>query len=171
MGGDHLVEPLAGEDVEQRLGDDIRSSEESRYMDLIEEVQPMEGARELISKLGSRGHAIVLASSAKAHELDHLPGFLDVRDAVEAWTSSADVEASKPAPDLVQSALKKGAGGEAVMVGDSTWDCYAAGRAGVETIAVLTGGFSEQELRDAGAVLVVESVEELAARLADTPLA
>jgi HAD superfamily hydrolase (TIGR01549 family) len=171
MGGDHLVESLAGEEVEQRLGDDIRSSEESRYMDLIEEVQPMGGARELISKLGSRGHAIVLASSAKAHELDHYLDLLDVRDAVEAWTSSADVEATKPAPDLVQTALEKGGGGEAVMVGDSTWDCYAAGRAGVETIAVLTGGFSEQELRDAGAVLVVESVEELAERLADTPLA
>src|SRR3712207_7391631 len=39
-----------------------------------------------------------------------------------------------------------------VMLGDSTWDCKAAERAGIVTVGVLTGGFSEQELRDAGAV-------------------
>jgi phosphoglycolate phosphatase-like HAD superfamily hydrolase len=56
------------------------------------------------------------------------------------------------------------------MVGDSTWDCEAAQRAGVQTIAVLTGGFSEQELRDAGAVAVFHSIEELRRRLSQTPL-
>jgi phosphoglycolate phosphatase-like HAD superfamily hydrolase len=56
------------------------------------------------------------------------------------------------------------------MVGDSTWDCEAARRAGVQTIAVLTGGFSEQELRDAGALAVFHSIEELRRRLSDTPL-
>jgi phosphoglycolate phosphatase-like HAD superfamily hydrolase len=60
---------------------------------------------------------------------------------------------------------------EAVMVGDSTFDCEAAERAGLDTVAVLTGGFSEQELRDAGAVIVFESIEELRARLDETPLA
>lgn len=50
------------------------------------------------------------------------------------WTSSADVEASKPAPDLLQVALKKlGAppGVSSVMVGDSVWDVEAAKRAGM----------------------------------------
>ena len=56
------------------------------------------------------------------------------------------------------------------MVGDSTWDCEAAARAGVETVAVLTGGFSEQELRDAGAIAVFRSIDELRRRLSDTPL-
>ena len=56
------------------------------------------------------------------------------------------------------------------MVGDSTWDCEAAARAGVETVAVLTGGFSEQELLDAGAKAVFHSIEELRRRLSDTPL-
>ena len=57
------------------------------------------------------------------------------------------------------------------MVGDSTWDCEAARRAGVETLALLTGGFSEEELREAGAIVVFESLEDLIARLDETPLA
>jgi phosphoglycolate phosphatase-like HAD superfamily hydrolase len=56
------------------------------------------------------------------------------------------------------------------MVGDSTWDCEAAQRAGLETIGVLTGGFSEQELREAGAACVFGSLDELRAGLAETPL-
>jgi HAD superfamily hydrolase (TIGR01549 family) len=165
MGGDHLVGSLAGDEVERGMGDDIRSSEEMRYRDLIDEVQPMAGARDLIKELGEAGHSVVLASSAKAHELDHYLDLLNVRGAVDGWTSSADVEATKPEPDLVQAALAKADGAGAVMIGDSTWDCESARRAGVDTIAVLTGGFSEQELKEAGAVLVVESVQELSRAL------
>jgi HAD superfamily hydrolase (TIGR01549 family) len=170
MGGDHLVGSLAGDGVERNLGDGIRSSEEEHYRDMIDEVEPMAGARDLIKDLGGAGHSVVLASSAKAHELDHYLDLLDVREAVEGWTSSADVEATKPEPDLVQAALAKADGAGAVMIGDSTWDCESARRAGVETIAVLTGGFSEQELKEAGAVLIVESVEELS-RTMPAPLA
>jgi phosphoglycolate phosphatase-like HAD superfamily hydrolase len=58
----------------------------------------------------------------------------------------------------------------AVMIGDSTWDCEAARRAGVETVALLTGGFSGQELRVSGAVAVYESLTDLREHLDDTPL-
>ena len=56
------------------------------------------------------------------------------------------------------------------MIGDSTWDCRAAANAGLETIGVLTGGFSEQELLDAGAATVFRSLPELGENLARTPL-
>jgi phosphoglycolate phosphatase-like HAD superfamily hydrolase len=71
----------------------------------------------------------------------------------------------------VVAALEKGGGDEGVMVGDSTYDCEAAGRAGIETIAVLTGGFSEQELLDAGAAQVFVSIDELRQSLGSTALA
>jgi phosphoglycolate phosphatase-like HAD superfamily hydrolase len=71
----------------------------------------------------------------------------------------------------VLAAMDKAGGGEAVLVGDSTWDCEAAARADVPTVAVLTGGFAEQELREAGAVAVFESLTELCERLDETPLA
>ena len=90
-----------------------------------------------------RGHAVVLASSAKRHEVDHYLDLLDARELADGWTSSADVEQTKPEPDLVAAAVEKAGGGAAVMVGDSTWDCEAAKRAGLETIGVLTGGFSD----------------------------
>jgi phosphoglycolate phosphatase-like HAD superfamily hydrolase len=84
---------------------------------------------------------------------------------------SDDVEATKPEPDLVQAAMEKAGTDSAVMVGDTPWDIEAAGRAGIETIAVLTGGFAEAELRDAGAACVFESIDELRRALDDTPLA
>jgi HAD superfamily hydrolase (TIGR01509 family) len=171
MGGDQLVVSLCGEEVERDKGDDIRAAEKVLYSELIGEVQPLRGARELIEDLKERGHAVVLASSAKEDEVDHYLDLLDARDLADDWTTSADVEATKPEPDLVQAAVEKAGGGDAVMVGDTTWDCEAAERAGVPTIAVLTGGFSEAELRDAGAVVVFESIEELRESLDDTPLA
>jgi HAD superfamily hydrolase (TIGR01509 family) len=163
MGGDQLVAALAGDGTEERAGDDIRAAETALYLALIEEVEPFRDARELLVDLRGRGATVVLASSAKAGEVDHYLDLLDARELADAWTTSADVEATKPAPDLVTSALDK-AGAEpdrAFLVGDTPWDCRAAEQAGVPTFAVRTGGFSEQELRDAGAVAVYESVSEL----------
>ncbi|MEA2418295.1 MAG: hypothetical protein QOE60_501 [Thermoleophilaceae bacterium] len=170
MGGDHLVRALCGDAVEEEKGEDIRATEKERYWELIDEVVPFADARELIVDLRERGHAVVLASSAKPDEVDHYLDLLDARDLVHAWTDSGDVEATKPDPDLVHAAVDKAGGGDAVMIGDSVWDCEAARRAGIETIAVLTGGFSAAELREAGAAIVFESIGELRERLGQTPL-
>jgi HAD superfamily hydrolase (TIGR01509 family) len=170
MGGDQLVGALCGDEVEEREGDDIRDAEKALYMALIDEVEPLAGARELIEDLKRMGRTIVLASSAKPDEVEHYLDLLDARGLADAWTTSGDVEKTKPEPDLVHAALERAGTDSAVMIGDSTWDCEAAGRAGVQTIAVLTGGFSDQELRDAGAVAVYHSIEELRQSLSDTPL-
>ncbi len=170
MGGDQLVEALAGERVEDEQGDDIRAAEKVLYAELIGEVEPLEGARGLIEDLKGQGHAVVLASSANEDEVEHYLDLLDARELADGWTTSADVEATKPEPDLVQAAIEKAGGGDAVMVGDTTWDCEAAGRAGVPTVAVLTGGFSEAELREAGAVAVYRSMQDLRESLDETPL-
>ncbi len=172
MGGDQLVPAVAGEGFESEHGEAVREDEQALYGELIGEVQPMEGARNLIEELGRRGHTVLLASSAKQEEVDHYLDLLDARELADGWTSSADVESTKPEPDLVQSALKKAAAdaSEAVMVGDTPYDVEAAKRAGVPTITVLTGGFSEQELRDAGACEVYVSVRELSEQLDRTTL-
>jgi HAD superfamily hydrolase (TIGR01549 family) len=170
MGGDQLVGSLCGDEVEERDGDDIRAAEKALYFSMIEEVEPLEGARDLIVDLKRLDRRVVLASSAKPDEVEHYLDLLDARGLADAWTSSGDVEATKPEPDLVEAALERVGGGPAVMIGDSTWDCKAAERAGVETLAVLTGGFSEEELLEAGARAVFRSIEELRRRLSDTPL-
>jgi HAD superfamily hydrolase (TIGR01509 family) len=173
MGGDQVVAALTDDRTEQEHGDDIRDTETKRYFELIDEVETMDGSRELIERLKERGHTVVLASSAKEDEVDHYLDLLDARDLADAWTTSADVEATKPAPDLVAAALDRaeGSSNDAVMVGDTPWDVKAAGGADVQTLAVLTGGFSADELREAGALDVFESVRELCEGLDGTPLA
>ena len=171
MGGDQLVDAVAGHGVERERGDEIRAAEDELYMELIDEVRPFDGARELIGELKRRGNPVVLASSAKQEEVDRYLDLLEARDLAHAWTTSADVEATKPEPDLVRAALDAAGTDEAVMVGDTTWDVEAAARAGLETLAVLTGGYSAGELRDAGAVAVFDSVFELRSSLDGTPLA
>src|SRR2546421_10751166 len=157
MGGDQLVEALTDKETEEEKGDDIRAAEKPLYMAMIEEVEPLEGARELIEDLKERGRTVVLASSAKEDEVDHYLDLLDARELADGWTTSGDVEETKPQPDLVNAALEKAGAGDAVMVGDTPWDAKAADAAGVPTVAVLTGGFSQQELREAGAAGAVEA--------------
>jgi HAD superfamily hydrolase (TIGR01549 family) len=162
MGGDQILDALIGERAAAEQGDAIRGAETEAYGELIGEVEPMEGARELLERLRGEGATVILASSAKQEEVDHYLDLLDARELVDGWTTSADVENTKPEPDLVNTALEK-AGGDrhSVMVGDSVWDVKAAKAAGLPTLAVLTGGFSEAELREAGAEQVVESIDEL----------
>jgi HAD superfamily hydrolase (TIGR01549 family) len=162
MGGDQILPALIGSKTAEVDGEAIREAEAEAYGELIGEVEVMDGARELIEKLHEEeGTTVILASSAKQEEVDHYLDLLDARELIDGWTTSADVEATKPEPDLVHAALAKAGDGPSVMVGDSVWDVEAAKRAGLPTLAVLTGGFSEEELREAGAAQVVESIAEL----------
>ena len=172
MGGDQLVAALAGEGFDRSNGDDVRAAEKVLYTQLIGEVEPLAGARALIEDLKAAGHFVVLASSAKPEELEHYLTLLDARALVDAWTDSGDVETTKPAPDLVVAALEKADARpkDAVMIGDSTWDCLAAKGAKVRSIGVLTGGFSREELLEAGASKVFDTVEDLRQGLEDAIL-
>ena len=170
MGGDQLVGALVSDDFDREHGEDVRAAEKVLYQLYINEVAPLPDARRLLETLKERGHQIVLSSSAKAQEIDHYLDLLDARELADAWTSSADVEATKPNTELIEAALGKIDGSGAVMVGDSTWDCIAAERAGLQTIGLLTGGFSDKELREAGAAAVVEDLGALLDGIAETPL-
>ncbi len=171
MGGDQIVTALAGEEVERLYGDALRALESELFGELLEEVHPLPGAPELVRELADRGHEIVLASSAGADEAEHHIEALGIRDLISDYTTSADVDATKPEPDLIKAALNKASKETgAVLVGDSTWDVEAAARADVETIALLCGGFSASELRDAGASAVFPTPIELRERLDETPL-
>lgn len=164
MGGDQLVEAVAGSDVEEKHGDDVRTAWGEEYAKFLFEVQPFEGAQELLQEVRDRDLKLVLASSGQREQVEHYLDLLDGRRLAEAWTTSEDAERTKPAPDLVQTALAKvgaDAADGAVMIGDSTWDAEAAGRAGLATYALRTGGFSPEELCAAGARRVYESLPEL----------
>ena len=105
--------------------------------------------------LKERGHRVVLASSGKPHHVDRALDLLDARDLADGWTTSEDVEETKPAPDLLQVALKKigePIDAPSVVIGDSVYDVEAAKNAGMPAIVVRSGGFGDDELREAGAI-------------------
>src|SRR4051794_3658548 len=124
MGGDQLVGEVAGEDFDREHGEDARSQEKEEYGKLIDEVAALKDATELIRALEERGCTVILSSSAKEEEVQHYVELLGLQDVL--YTTSGDVEATKPEPDLIKAALEKAGAGdhdvEAIMVGDSTYD-------------------------------------------------
>jgi HAD superfamily hydrolase (TIGR01509 family) len=169
MGGDQLVPALVGSELDAEKGETIRAARDVLYQELIDEVAPLPGAHELIVELKERGHRVVLASSSPEKEIEHYLELLDARALADGWTTDDDVGSTKPRPDLVRAALGKAETDEALLVGDTPWDVESARNAGVATVTVITGGYCEQELRDAGAAAVYESVEQLRRHLDESP--
>lgn len=161
MGGDQLVAAVAGDDVEREHGDDLRAAWTEEFGAFLPEVQPFDGAQTLLEEVRRRGRGLVLASSGQRQHVEHYLDLINGRELAEAWTTSEDAEQTKPAPDLIETAMRKLETASAVMVGDSVWDAKAAQRAGIATYALRTGGFSVEELESAGATSVYESLGEL----------
>jgi HAD superfamily hydrolase (TIGR01549 family) len=171
MGGDQLVGAVAGEDVEARLGDGLRAAWAEEVEPMLAEVRPFAGVEELLTEVRERGFRIVLASSGKAEHVDHYLSLFRGKELADGWTTSADVRRTKPAPDLLEAALRIIGGTRGVLVGDSVWDFRAAEAFGAPGYAVRSGGFSRDELCEAGALVVFDSPDELRAHLDETLLA
>ena len=165
MGGDRLVAEVAGDEVERQHGDRVRSEHDEAFGQVIDEIRPLPGAADLLDELRSRGLKVVLASSGIGAQTERLLALVDGDAKSHGWTSSDDVEASKPAPDLLEVALEKVDAGHAVVVGDAVWDVTAAENAGLPSIGLLCGGFGEAELREAGADRVYVDPADLLAHL------
>jgi HAD superfamily hydrolase (TIGR01509 family) len=164
-GGDNLVPSLIPPeqlDGKQEEMEDYRS--DLYQHSYLPRAVPFPGVRALFERLTEDGVKIVLASSAKAKEVDYNLGILGAAHLVHATTSADDVENSKPDPDIFQSALKKVApltAHDVVVVGDTPWDVKAACKAGMKTIAVRSGGFRDEELLEAGAAELYDGPEDL----------
>jgi HAD superfamily hydrolase (TIGR01549 family) len=162
MGGDKLVAHVAGDETEAQHGDKLRDLWRQEYLEIRTEVRPLAGAADLVRRLSASRYRVALASSGDPEFAREAIDLLGIGDQIEALTTSEDVDASKPEPDLVQATLDRiGEVERSVFVGDTPYDVEAAGRAGMGCVAVLTGGFSRAELTEAGATLVVASLAEL----------
>lgn len=168
-----LLDMLVDDDVTEETRTQVKSLHAKNYTELTARIQLLPGARELVAALAERGVRIVLATSAPQEELDVLLEVLDLGSAVHAVTSGEDVETAKPSPDLIDIALERAGvpADSAIMIGDATWDVIAAERAGLATIAVMSGGTGEHELQEAGAVEVYEDAAAILADLDSGPLA
>jgi HAD superfamily hydrolase (TIGR01509 family) len=164
-GGDNLVPTLlpgAAADLEVRL---TAAEAEIFKRDFRKQVEPFEGAAEALKKLAALGHTLVLASSASDADVQYYVDLLDADGLLSGTTSKDDVASSKPCPDIFTAALKlSGSAPEsAVVVGDSPYDIIAARRAGIDAIAVLSGGFEVGELATCEPLAICPSVSALAA--------
>lgn len=165
MGGDQFVEHVAGADVEREHGDMLRKAWADEFAPMQDEVRPLPGSHDVLEAMRDAGFAVVLASSGNPDNVSHALDLLDAREIIEGFTTSEDVRRTKPAPDLLKAALDKASGDRPIMIGDSVWDVEAANRISVPSIAVLTGGFAESELAEAGAAVVHRSLADLAASI------
>jgi HAD superfamily hydrolase (TIGR01509 family) len=166
MGGAELLGAVLGQNVPP-----ISDAHDAYYKEFLPLATVLPGARELLGALEQRSVPRVLVTSSKPDDAATLIGVLGVR--FDEVVHSENAERAKPDPDLFQSALNRISipAESALAVGDARWDVEAAGRAGVRSIGVLTGGTSETDLRDAGAIEVYQSCATIVDRWSTGPLA
>ncbi|MET0990015.1 MAG: HAD family hydrolase [Glaciihabitans sp.] len=167
-----LLDELLGDDADT-YADRAKDLHSEYYSAMAPRLRTLESARELLAALSDRGLSVVLATSAPGDELVSLLKVLDTDTWVSEVTSGDDVEEAKPNPGIVQVALDRAgsAPADTIMIGDAVWDIKASARAGVDCIAVQSGGTSRAELEEAGAVAVYDDVAQLLAELDSSPIA
>jgi HAD superfamily hydrolase (TIGR01509 family) len=155
MGGDKLLARLAGLDSEEGEGQRIAEDRATIFArEFLASLRPTPGARRMIEWLKDEGATVTIATSAKAGEVDGLLKAAGVSDLIDHVTSSDEAEESKPDPDIVVAALKRGGPPRrgAVMFGDTPYDIEAASRAGIAAVAFRSGGWKDDDLRGAAAI-------------------
>lgn len=167
IGGDRLVEAVAGAGIERAVGDKVREMHGRHLDERFHEITPLAGAGELLERLDAVGLTVVLASSSPPDLTDRLLGLVEGSWRLRVRVSGAEAQAGKPAADLIELALHRVSAGRAVVVGDSVWDVEAAAAAGIPCVGLSCGGTSPAELMAAGAMAVLETPLELAHQLED----
>lgn len=174
-GGDQLMPVFFSHGELERFGGEMEEYRGRLYKsEYLPQVRAFPRVRELFERIRRDGKRIALASSAKAEELAAYKKIARISDLVEEETSADDAERSKPHPDIFQSALARlgdTSPSEAIVVGDTPYDAEAAGKAGLETVGLLCGGFPEDDLRAAGCVRIYRDAADLLARYDSSPLA
>ena len=162
-GGDNLVPSLLP-DIPAEIQERLAQAEGDIYKrEFMPQVEPFEGATEVLRRLAEHGHTLVLASSASRAEVDYYVDLLGADGLITGTTSKGDVAHSKPCPDIFTAALALtgGPADAAIVIGDTPYDVLAARRAGIDAIAVLSGGFDREELEACAPVAIYQDVVQL----------
>ena len=172
-GGDQLMPVFFSPEELDKFGEELEKHRGYLYKrDYLPLVRAFPRVRELFERLRQDGRRIALASSAKEDELAAYKKLARIEDLVEEQTSADDADKSKPHPDIFEAALAQlgdMSSAEAIVIGDTPYDAEAAGRAGLRTVGVLSGGFPEAELRAAGCRPIYRDVADLLARYEESP--
>jgi HAD superfamily hydrolase (TIGR01509 family) len=173
-GGDQILHGLLPPEVIEQHGEEIKDFRADLFRrGYLPQVRAFPGVRQLFEHIRAAGQRAVLASSGNADEVEQYKEIAGIADLIDSATSSDDVERSKPFPDIFQAALAKLQGlssDEAVVIGDTPYDAEAARNANMKSIGVLSGGFPEQALRDAGCIAIYRGPEDLLQHYDSSPL-
>jgi HAD superfamily hydrolase (TIGR01509 family) len=174
-GGDQLLPVFLSKEDQEKIGEQLEAYRGKLFKDkYLSQVKPFPCVRELFLKIGDDGKKLAIASSAKGDELKTFERIARIDDLVDAETSSADAEKSKPHPDIFEAVLDK-LGPEikppdCIVVGDSPHDAEAAKRAGIACVGVLCGGFPKEALVRAGCIAIYADPKGLLSQYDDSPL-
>lgn len=174
-GGDHLLPVFLSKDEIEEKGEALEKHRsqilKERYLPTIKGLPQV---RALVERLRSDGKQLALASSAKAEELQTYKKIANIEDLIGTETSSDDAEESKPSPDIFQAALKRLDGiadEDVIVIGDTPYDAEAASKAGIRTIGLLSGGWTAEELKQAGCIATYRDPADLLTQYDNSPLA
>ncbi len=131
--------------------------------DFLSRVEPIPRVREFLLRLKDAGIRLSLASSASKEDLQIYKKIVHMEDLIEEESSADDAKHSKPHPDIFEATLHRLGlkPSEVLALGDTPYDAEAAGRAGIWTIGVETGGWTRNELLAAGCIEVYKNVGDL----------
>ena len=173
-GGDQLMPMFLNKEELAAIGEKLEEHRSKVLKDrYLPRITAFPHVRELFERLLADGMQIALASSAKQDELEQYEKAARIEGLVHVETSSDDAERSKPEPDIFKAALRRLGDPrpeDVVVVGDTPYDAEAAGKAGLHTIGLLCGGWSEEELTRAGCIAVYQDPADLLARYDTSPL-
>lgn len=173
-GGDELIPVFVPEERREEIGERLKKTRKKIFEDrYLRQVKSLPKAKEFLQRVKDAGIALALASSCDEDSLKVYKGIVGMEFLVDEQTTADDADRAKPHPDIFQVALERLGvpAADSVALGDTPYDAQAAGKAGLRTVGVTTGGWSKQELLDAGCVEVFESVAELLERFDTSPLA
>jgi HAD superfamily hydrolase (TIGR01509 family) len=164
-GGDQLLPVFLTPEEQQKFGKELEKYRGELYKKkYLPRVKPFPRVRELLQRIKDDGKQLALASSAAEDEVEIYKHVAHIEDLVEEQTSADDAERTKPHPDIFQAAvarLKNVRATEAIAIGDSPYDAIAAGKLNMTSIGVLSGGFPETDLREAGYSEIYEDCGDL----------
>ena len=164
QGGDRLLHAILGPDEARRLGPSLGRQWIETYRAHLREtpIRTFPKAHELFAALRARGVRTALATSNSRELLGLLRGRVSL-ELPDVIVTGEDVEATKPAPDIVLKAVERlGVSVErSAYVGDTPYDAMAATAAGARAFGVLTGSHTAEVLRAAGAERIWSDVSAL----------
>lgn len=173
-GGEFVIEDVLSPEKVETEGEKIHSFRSQYYHDnFLKKVKPFPKVKELFQRVRDDGLPIVLATSAQPESAEYYIELLGVEDMIQGSTTTGDVDRAKPNPDIFEAALAKLEGvsaSQVIVVGDSPYDAKAATKASLRTVGVLSGGFSENQLKSAGCTAVYRDLADLLSRYAGSPL-